>query len=143
MLNVDAINNGIVVDHIQAGTSLELYRLLELDKLENASIALIQNVRSNKSGKKDIIKIEGDVSALNLNILAYLDPGITVATIQDGKIVSKKRPDLPRKLVNVIRCRNPRCITSVEEECEHIFLLSSTGQYRCAYCEQAFEMKPE
>ena len=143
MLNVDAINNGIVVDHIQAGTSLELYRLLELDKLENASIALIQNVRSSKSGKKDIIKIEGDVSSLNLNILAYLAPGITVATIQDGKIVSKKRPALPHKLVNVIRCRNPRCITSMEEECDHIFLLSSTGQYRCAYCEQAFELKPE
>lgn len=143
MLNIDSIANGIVVDHITAGTSLELYRLLELDKLENASVAIIQNVRSEKTGKKDIIKVEGDVSRLDLSILGYLDPNITVAVIQDGVLLEKKHPQLPKKLVNVIRCRNPRCITSVEEEAEHIFLLSKAGQYRCAYCEQAFEMKPE
>lgn len=143
MLNIDSITNGIVVDHITAGTSLELYRLLELDKLENASVAIIQNVRSDKTGKKDIIKVEGDVSSLDLSILGYLDPNITVAVIKDGELVEKRHPRLPHKLVNVIRCRNPRCITSVEEEVEHIFLLSKAGQYRCAYCEQAFEMKPE
>lgn len=141
MLNIDEIQNGIVIDHIRAGTAMQLYELLNMGKLPNASVAIITNVRSKKTGKKDIIKIEGDVSRLNLNVLSYLDPNITVATIRDGKLISKERPVMPKQLVNVIRCTNPRCITSTEETCDHIFELSANGKYRCIYCEQEFVMK--
>ncbi len=140
MLNIDAIQNGIVIDHITAGTSMTLYNLLGLDKLD-CSVAIIRNVRSNKSGKKDIIKIEDCPADLNLDMLAYLDPSITIVTIKDGAIVKKERPTLPKRLVNVVKCRNPRCITSVEEECDHIFELSENGKYRCIYCEQELHVK--
>lgn len=141
MLNIDAIQNGIVIDHITAGTSMTLYNLLGLDKLD-CSVAIIRNVRSNKSGRKDIIKIEDCPAELNLDMLAYLDPNITIVTIKDGAIVKKERPSLPQRLVNVVKCRNPRCITSVEEECDHIFELSENGKYRCIYCEQELHVKP-
>lgn len=142
MLNVDEIQNGVVIDHITAGTGMALYNLLDLEKLNSAGVALLQNVRSQKSGKKDIIKIEGDVSGLNFDILGYVDPQITITVIADGQVTKKIRPQQPKRLVNVIKCKNPRCITSIEEGCDHIFALTPSGRYRCVYCEQEFSVKP-
>ena len=142
MLNVDEILNGVVIDHITAGTGRSLYHLLELEKLSDASVALLQNVRSQKSVKKDIIKIEGDISHLNFDVLGYVDPQITLTFIENGHVVRKVRPDPPRRLVNVIRCTNPRCITAIEEGCDHIFALTPSGRYRCVYCEQEFKVRP-
>ena len=142
MLNIDEIMNGVVIDHITAGTGLSLYHLLELEKLSEASVALLQNVRSQKTGKKDIIKIEGDVSGLNFDILGYLDPQISITVIENGTVSKKIRPEQPKRLVNVIKCKNPRCITSLEEGCDHIFALTPSGRYRCIYCEQEFSVKP-
>lgn len=142
MLNIDEIQNGVVIDHITAGTGLALYHMMELEKLDNASVALLQNVRSQKTGKKDIIKIEGDVSGLNFDILGYLDPQIAITVIENGTVSKKIRPEQPKRLVNVIKCKNPRCITSLEEGCDHIFALTPSGRYRCIYCEQEFSVKP-
>ena len=142
MLNVDEILNGVVIDHITAGAGLSLYHLLELEKLSDASVALLQNVRSQKSVKKDIIKIEGDISHLNFDMLGYVDPQITLTFIENGHVVRKVRPDQPRRLINVIRCTNPRCITAIEEGCDHIFSLTPSGRYRCVYCEQEFKVRP-
>ena len=142
MLKIDEIQNGVVIDHITAGTGLALYHMMELEKLGNASVALLQNVRSQKAGKKDIIKIEGNVSGLSFDTLAYVDPKISITVIQDGKVVEKKNPEQPKRLVNVIKCTNPRCITSIEEGCDHIFALTPSGRYRCIYCEQEFRVKP-
>ena len=142
MLNIDEIQNGVVIDHITAGTGLALYHLMELEKLNDASVALLQNVRSQKTGKKDIIKIEGDVSGLNFDILGYLDPQISITVIENGHVSKKIRPEQPKRLVNVIKCKNPRCITSLEEGCDHIFALTPSGRYRCVYCEQEFSVKP-
>ena len=142
MLNIDEIQNGVVIDHITAGTGLALYHMMELEKLDNASVALLQNVRSQKTGKKDIIKIEGDVSGLNFDILGYLDPQISITVIENGTVSKKIRPEQPKRLVNVIKCKNPRCITSLEEGCDHIFALTPSGCYRCIYWEQEFSVKP-
>ena len=142
MLNIDEIQNGVVIDHITAGTGLALYHMMELEKLDNASVALLQNVRSQKTGKKDIIKIEGDVSGLKFDILGYLDPQISITVIENGTVSKKIRPEQPKRLVNVIKCKNPRCITSLEEGCDHIFALTPSGRYRCIYCEQEFSVKP-
>ena len=142
MLKVDEIQNGVVIDHITAGTGMALYHLMELEKLHKASVALLQNVRSQKTGKKDIIKIEGDVSKINFDVLGYLDPQITITHIENGVVVKKVRPDLPKRLVNVIKCTNPRCITAIEEGCDHIFALTPSGRYRCIYCEEEFRVKP-
>ena len=142
MLNIDEIQNGVVIDHITAGTGLALYHMMELEKLDNASVALLQNVRSQKTGKKDIIKIEGDVSGLNFDILGYLDPQISITVIENGTVSKKIRPEQPKRLVNVIKCKNPSCITSLEEGCDHIFALTPSGRYRCIYCEQEFSVKP-
>lgn len=142
MLNIDEIQNGVVIDHITAGTGLALYHMMELEKLDDASVALLQNVRSQKTGKKDIIKIEGDVSRLNFDILGYLDPQISITVIENGTVSQKIRPEQPKRLVNVIKCKNPRCITSMEEGCDHIFALTPSGRYRCIYCEQEFSVKP-
>ena len=142
MLNIDEIQNGVVIDHITAGTGLALYHMMELEKLNNASVALLQNVRSQKTGKKDIIKIEGDVSRLNFDMLGYLDPQISITVIENGTVSKKIRPEQPKRLVNVIKCKNPRCITSMEEGCDHIFALTPSGRYRCIYCEQEFSVKP-
>lgn len=142
MLKIDEIQNGVVIDHITAGTGLALYHMMELEKLGNASVALLQNVRSQKAGKKDIIKIEGNVSGLSFDTLAYVDPKISITVIQDSKVVEKKHPEQPKRLVNVIKCTNPRCITSIEEGCDHIFALTPSGRYRCIYCEQEFRVKP-
>ena len=103
---------------------------------------LLQNVRSEKSGKKDIIKIEGDVSRLNFDILGYLDPQISITVIENGHITNKIRPQQPKRLVNIIKCTNPRCITAIEQDCDQIFALTPSGRYRCVYCEQEFKVKP-
>ena len=137
MLNIDEIQNGLVIDHIKAGTAIGLMDLLGIKDNRTASVALIQNARSRKSasGRKDIIKVEGDAS--------WLNPDISVTVIENGKPVRKERPKPPKRLVNIVRCRNPRCISSIEEECDQIFELSSNGKYRCLYCEQELQVKPE
>lgn len=145
MLNIDEIQNGIVIDHIKAGTAIGLLDLLGINANRTAQVALIQNARSHKTanGRKDMIKIEGDYSWLNLDMLAYLDPNISVTVIQNGKAIRKEKPLPPKRLINIVRCRNPRCISSIEEECDQIFELSSNGKYRCIYCEQELQVKPE
>ena len=139
---IDSIQNGIVIDHITAGKAMELYQILGLDKL-SCTVAILKNVVSGKFGRKDIIKVEGDASWLNLDVLAYLDPNISVTIIENGKAVRKEQPKPPKRLVNIVRCKNPRCISSIEEECDQIFELSSNGKYRCIYCEQELQVKPE
>ena len=140
---IDAIKNGIVIDHITAGKAMELYRILGLGKLD-CTVAIIKNARSSKMGRKDIIKIEGLLNSLDLDILGYIDHNITVNIIKDNKIVEKRELKLPKKLVNVIHCKNPRCITVAEPQLDAIFLLSdpATHTYRCAYCETAKDKKP-
>ena len=134
-MNIDSIKCGFVLDHIKAGKSMEIYKYLELDKLD-CCVAIIKNVKSSKMGRKDIIKIDDEFD-INLDILGYIDPNITVNVIKDGVIVGKHHLELPEKLVNVIHCKNPRCITSVEQEIDHVFKLADkeSGVYRCAYCE--------
>ena len=138
-MNIDSINNGIVIDHISAGKAMELYELLGLDKLD-CSVAIIKNVHSNRMGKKDIIKIDADLP-VDLNLIGYVDPGVTINIIKDEKLVEKKRISLPLELRNVIRCKNPRCITSVERGLDHIFKLTDKENkvYRCIYCETKAE----
>ena len=137
MLNVGQLNEGFVLDHIEAGKSMEIYRYLKLDKLD-CCVAIIKNARSNKMGKKDIIKVECPIDMLDLNILGFIDHNITVNIIKDGLIVDKKVLSLPKQLVNIIKCKNPRCITSIEQELDHIFLLTDPEKevYRCKYCEE-------
>lgn len=142
MLNISGLKEGIVLDHIQAGKSLDIYYHLGLDKLE-CQVAIIKNAKSNKMGRKDIIKIEGDLTSLDLDVLGYIDHNITVNIIQDNRIVEKKTLKLPKKITNVIHCKNPRCITSIEQELPHIFKLSDavTETYRCIYCEEKYGRK--
>ncbi len=132
---IDAISNGIVLDHIRAGLSMELYRILNLDKLQ-CSVAVLKNVTSRKMGRKDIIKID-EIIDLNFDVLGYVDPGITVSIVRDGKLDRKFSVELPERVVNVIRCKNPRCITSTEQELPQIFKLTDRENrvYRCIYCE--------
>ena len=137
MLNVGKIEEGFVLDHIKAGKSLSIYHHLQFDKLY-CTVAIIKNARSNKMGKKDILKVECDINTLNLDVLAFIDHNITVNVIKDGKIVDKKELILPKEIRNVIKCRNPRCITSIEQELPHIFVLADEKKeiYRCKYCEE-------
>lgn len=139
MLNIDSIQNGIVIDHIQAGKGMRIYELLELDKLD-CCVALIKNARSSKLGRKDIIKIEGDLS-INFDVLGFIDNNITVCTIKNGELVKKENIVLPRRIKNVVKCKNPRCITSTEENLVQIFVLCDVKahRYRCLYCEQAYK----
>lgn len=139
MLNIDSIQNGIVIDHIQAGKGMRIYELLELDKLD-CCVALIKNARSSKMGRKDIIKIEGDL-AINFDVLGFSDNNITVCTIKNGELVKKENIVLPRRIKNVVKCKNPRCITSTEENLDQIFVLcdEKAHRYRCLYCEQAYK----
>ena len=134
-MNIDSIHSGIVLDHIQAGRSMSIYRHLHLDELE-CSVAIIKNVKSAAMGRKDIIKIDEDID-IDLDVLGYIDPGITVNIIEDGQIVEKKKLELPRQLVNVITCKNPRCITSVESSLPQVFKLADPKRrvYRCMYCD--------
>ena len=138
MLNVGKIEEGFVLDHIKAGKSLSIYHHLQLDKLD-CTVAIIKNARSNKMGKKDILKVECDINTLNLDVLAFIDHNITVNIIKDNKIVEKKTLKLPKKITNVIQCKNPRCITTAEPQLDAIFLLSDPERhvYRCAYCDTA------
>ena len=139
MLNVGKIEEGFVLDHIQAGKSLSLYEHLGLDKLD-CTVAIIKNARSEKMGKKDILKVECDINKLDLDVLAFIDHNITVNVIKDGEIVAKKALVLPKMIKNVIKCHNPRCITSIEQELPHIFLLADEEKevYRCKYCEEKY-----
>ena len=135
MLNVDALQDGIVIDHIKAGFGKEIYDLLHLEKKINVSVALLQNVKSEKFGRKDMIKIEGN-EELSFPILGYFDPNITVIEIKSGNVIKKYKPKLPRTIIDVVRCKNPRCISNAEPKCRQIFDLSEDGKYRCRYCEQ-------
>ena len=134
-MNVDPIKNGIVIDHIKAGSGMDIYYLLKLDKLESP-VAIIKNVSSKVMGKKDIIKIDEAID-IDLSVLGYIDPTITVNIIKDSVLVEKKHLELPEEIVNVVKCKNPRCITSVEQEIPHKFKLTDKENrvYRCIYCE--------
>ena len=139
MLNVGQIVEGFVLDHIKAGKSMTIYNYLGLDKLD-CTVAIIKNARSNKMGKKDILKVECDIDTLDLTILGFIDHNITVNIVKDAQIVEKKKLKLPKKIVNVIRCKNPRCITSVEQGLKHVLLLTDEENevYRCKYCEEKY-----
>lgn len=132
---IGQIKNGIVIDHITAGQGMTLYNFLGLDKLD-CQVALIKNAESVKMGRKDIIKIDR-VIELDLNALGYLDPGVTVNIIEDGKLAKRQNIEIPERIENVIKCKNPRCITTVEQELPHIFTLQDKESrvYRCLYCE--------
>lgn len=134
-MNIDSITNGFVIDHITAGRAMRLFELLNLDEAD-CSIALIKNVGSKKMGRKDIIKIDAEID-IDFNVIGYVDPGITVNIIRNSEIVEKRTIDLPEVLTNVVKCKNPRCITSVEQELSHVFKLTDREKriYRCIYCE--------
>ena len=134
-MKIDSIKNGIVLDHITAGRGMEIYNSLGLDKLD-CSVAIIKNVKSSKMGKKDIIKIS-DNFEVNFDVLGYIDPDVTVCVIENGGVKSKHKVELPQMLTNIDKCRNPRCITSVEQETDHVFKLVDREKqiYRCIYCE--------
>ena len=140
-MNIDSIQNGVVLDHIQAGKSMDIYKYLHLDELD-CQVAIIKNARSEHMGKKDIIKIDSPME-VDLDVLGYIDSNITVNIIRDGKRVEKKHLELPQKLVNVIHCKNPRCITVSESQLDAIFVLSDAEKhtYRCAYCDTAIDKK--
>ena len=140
-MNIDSIKNGIVIDHITAGRGMEIYNHLHLGDLDCA-VALIKNAQSRKMGRKDIIKID-EILDIDLNVLGYIDPNITVNIIKDGKLEEKKHLELPRELVNVISCSNPRCITTTEQEIDQRFVLADreAALYRCAYCEAAYKKR--
>lgn len=134
-MNIDSIKNGIVLDHIRAGESMELYNILDLGSLD-CPVAIIKNAASGKMGRKDIIKIDAEID-LDIDVLGYIDPDITVNIIKDGVRVEKRHLELPEQVRGVIKCKNPRCITSVEQELEHVFNLTDKENhvYRCIYCE--------
>lgn len=142
MLTISGIQEGFVLDHIQAGMSLQIYHDLKLDELD-CTVAIIKNVKSNKMGRKDILKVECPIEELDLDILGFIDHNITVNVIKDNSIVEKKELRLPKKIKNVISCRNPRCITSIEQELDQIFLLSDSEKevYRCMYCEEKYKKR--
>ncbi len=134
-MNIDSIKNGVVIDHIQAGKCMEIYKFLNLDVME-CSVAIIKNATSRRMGRKDIIKID-TIPEVDLNILGFIDPFITIDTIKDGALVSKRHPELPDTLTDVIKCHNPRCITSAEQELTNVFELRDRENrvYRCIYCD--------
>lgn len=134
-MNIDGVTTGIVLDHIKAGKSMQIYNYLRLDKLD-CSVAVVQNVESSKYGKKDIIKIDDEIE-LDFEMLGYIDSNITVNRVKDGKLLKKEHLELPETLTDVIKCKNPRCITSIEQEITHVFKLADREKkiYRCAYCD--------
>lgn len=140
-MTIDGITNGIVLDHITAGRSMDIYRYLRLD-LCDSCVAIIKNVRSDRLGKKDIIKIDSVID-IDLNVLGYIDPNITVNIVKNGCVTEKKHLELPSELVNVISCSNPRCITVTEQEIDQRFFLADrdAGLYRCRYCEAAYKQR--
>lgn len=141
-LSVGKISEGFVLDHIQAGKSMEIYKYLHLDKLD-CCVAIIKNAKSKKQGKKDIMKIECPIDFMDLDILGFIDHNITVNIIKDEEIVAKKALHLPKEIRNVIRCKNPRCITSIEQGLDHVFVLTDEENevYRCKYCEEKYRGK--
>lgn len=134
-MNIDSITNGVVIDHIEAGRAMELYERLGLAEID-CSVAIIKNVGSKKMGKKDIIKIDGETD-INFDLIGYVDPEATVNIIKDGVLCEKKSIEMPQQLVNVLKCKNPRCITSTEQELRQVFNLTDKENkvYRCMYCE--------
>ncbi len=142
ILNVGRIAEGFVLDHIQAGKSMEIYKYLNLDKLD-CTVAIIKNARSEKMGKKDIMKIECPIDYIDLEVLGFIDHNITVNIVKDEEIVEKMNLTLPKEIRNIIRCRNPRCITSIEQELDHVFILTNEEKeiYRCKYCEEKYKKK--
>lgn len=140
MLNVGRITRGIVLDHIKAGRGMSIYYDLGLDKLD-CPVAIIMKARSNKLGRKDIIKIEDPLDNLDLNALGYIDPDITIDVVENGEIVEKRKIQPPKRITNIIKCHNPRCITTIEQELPHIFELSDAEKrvYRCVYCEEEYK----
>ncbi len=138
MLNIGAIKEGFVLDHIKAGKAMTIYHDLRLDKLD-CTVAIIKNAQSSKMGRKDIIKVECSIDYLDLDVLGFIDHNITVNVIKDEEIIEKRALKLPSQVVDVIKCHNPRCITSIEQGLHHIFVLTDekTETYRCKYCEEA------
>ncbi len=137
-MKIDSIQNGIVLDHISEGKGMQIYYDLGLNKLD-CSVAIIQRVKSEKMGKKDIIKVDKEGYDIDLDVIGYIDPNITVSIIKDGETVEKKKVALPQKLINIKKCKNPRCITAVEPGVDHIFRLTDPEKriYRCVYCDEA------
>ena len=137
MLNISGLNQGIVIDHIQAGGAMKIYEYLNLEKLD-CQVAIIKNARSGKLGRKDIIKVEGPLDIVDFDVLGFIDHNITVDIIVEGVLVEKRELKLPEKITNVLHCKNPRCITSIEQELKHIFVLTDkkNGLYSCQYCEE-------
>ena len=141
-LNVGSISEGFVLDHIEAGRSMDIYKYLHLDKLD-CCVAIIKNAKSSKMGKKDIIKIECPIDFMDLDFLGFIDHTITVNMIENEIIVEKKQLRLPKEIKNVIRCKNPRCITSIEQGLDHVFVLTDEENqiYRCKYCEEKYRRR--
>ena len=139
MLNVGALHEGFVLDHIPAGMSMDIYHYLKLDSTDYC-VAIIKNARSKKMGKKDIVKIECPIDQLDIDVLGFINHSITVNVIKDEEIVEKRQLKLPREVKNVVKCKNPRCITSIEQELEQVFFLADAEKeiYRCKYCEEKF-----
>lgn len=140
-MNIDSIKNGYVIDHIQAGKGMEIYELLHLNELD-CQVAIITNAKSQKTGKKDIIKIDRDIP-IDLETLGFIDHNITVNVVKDDKIIDKRKINLPERIVNVAKCKNPRCITSIEKDLDQIFILTDKENevYRCKYCEMSLKRK--
>lgn len=138
-LNIDSIKNGIVIDHIQAKRGMEIYEALKLKDL-NCSVAIITNAKSAKMGRKDIIKIDKDIE-INMDVIGFIEPNATINIVKDDKLVNKYNVGLPKKIVNIAKCQNPRCITSVEKELEQVFVLTDKQEqvYRCQYCEMSLK----
>ena len=141
MLNIDSVEKGLVIDHIKAGKAMEIYHYLNLDKMD-CSVAIIKNAKSKKYGKKDIIKVENNID-MDLKVLGFIDPNITINVIDNSVIIEKINLELPQEVVNVVKCKNPRCITSVEKYINHEFYLSnkSKGEYRCIYCDEVYSVQ--
>ncbi|MDD2396794.1 MAG: aspartate carbamoyltransferase regulatory subunit [Tissierellia bacterium] len=141
MLNIDSVEKGLVIDHIKAGKAMEIYRYLNLDKMD-CSVAIIKNAKSKKFGKKDIIKVENNID-MDLKVLGFIDPNITINVIDNFVIIDKINLELPQEVENVVKCKNPRCITSIEQEIVHKFRLTDKENkiYRCVYCDTAYEGK--
>ncbi len=142
MLNISGIHEGFVLDHIRAGMSMQIYHDLKLDKLD-CTVAMIMNAESQKMGRKDIIKVECPIDAMDLDVLGFIDHRITVNVIKDNEICEKRTLHLPKRIKNVIRCKNPRCITSIEQGLDQVFILTDeeTETYRCMYCEEKYHRK--
>ncbi len=140
-MNIDSIKNGYVIDHIQSGKAMKIYEVLNLNELD-CQVAIITNAKSKKTGKKDIIKIDREID-INLDTLGFIDHNITVNVVKDDKIIEKRKLNLPEKVVNVAKCNNPRCITSIEKDLDQIFILTDKEKevYRCKYCEMSLKNK--